>query len=235
MEASLSIEGIGLIVAVVALLIGIWHLYEIRAQAKSIRDQAGVIQGQAETLQAQAQISESHKKELESHKNTLDLILRGLSTHHIGQFPEYILPIASLVEEAKSEIVILCDFPAYGSFSAPHDFLRYRQALERKMDEGKDVRITCLDAEARVQLSHEQFSAGPTWDKWKKRQINHERLLAFFHSTESNASIAELTVDQFAMLLEEQDARLLKQNLLVANVKEIDGHIPLYFWLIDGE
>jgi hypothetical protein len=236
MEAPLSIGSVELIVAVVALLIGIWHLYEIRAQAKSIRDQAGVIQGQAAILQAQAQVSESHKKELESHKNTLDLILRGLSTHHIGQFPEYIMPIANLVEEAKGEIVILCDFPAYGSFSAPHDFLRYRQALERKMDEGKDVRITCLDAEARVQLSHEQFSVEPkTWDKWKKRQANHERLLAFLSSTENNTNIAELTVNRFAMLLEEQDARLLKQNLLVANVKEISGHIPLYFWLIDGE
>jgi hypothetical protein len=235
MEASLSLESVGLVVAVVALLIGIWHLSEIRAQAKSLRDQAGTIQGQAASLQSQAQLSESHKKELESHRNMLDLILRGLSTHHIGQFPEYIIPIANMIEEAKSEIVLLCDFPAYGSFSAPHDFLRYRQVLERKMDEGKAVRITCLNAQARVQLTREQFSIElRTWDKWKKRSTNHERLAAFLRSNENGANVNTLTVEQFAVLLEEQDARLLRQYLLVADVKEISGHVPLYFWLIDG-
>src|SRR5216684_3064260 len=66
----------------------------------------------------------------------LDAILRTQSTRHIGQFPDYIAFIAQFIAGAQKEVAILCDFPAYGSFSAHHDFLKYRQVIETKIDEG---------------------------------------------------------------------------------------------------
>jgi hypothetical protein len=213
-----GLEMFGLIVGVVALVLGLWHLYEIRAQAKDIR-------AQAKDIRSQAELSESHAKILNS-------ILLTQSTHHIGQFPDYISAIAELIGQAKKGIVILCDFPAYGSFSASHDFLKYRHAIERKIDEDVPVKITYLSPACRLALTREQFSKEEKiWDGWKKK--NHERFRAFLQSHDSEISVDDLSIEQFAAFLEEEDVRMVDETFARADTLPTDTYIPLYFWLID--
>jgi len=201
-------------VALVALLLGIGHLFEIRAQKKRLAEQS-------KDIRRLGKISKDH-----------DIILRALSTRRLGQFPDYMTPIAELIEKAEREIVILCDFPAYGSFSAPQEFLRYRHALEQKISEEKIVRVTCLDADGRKALTYEQFPE-PKWEEWRSRQ--KKRLRAFLHFHGSEADADDLSIEQFAMLLEQEDVRVLDESLLHADKAFINAHLPLYFWLIDGK
>jgi len=220
-EGVRDLELLGIVLGVIALLLAIWHLYEIRAQAKEIR-------AQAKDIRSQAKLSKTHA-------NMLDSILRSMSTRHIGQFPEYIITIANLIENAKKEIVILCDFPAYGSFSAPHDFLRYKHAIERKIDQGVKVRLTCLSSVSRTELAHEQFSREEKmWDEWKQQPKKHELFRSLLKSHGSDISVDALSVDQFAAFLEQEDVRMLKETFTQADVLQIGAYIPLYFWLIDG-
>ena len=44
----------------------------------------------------------------------LDKIRRSISTQYIGEFPDYIPEITALIERARKEVIIFCDFPTYG-------------------------------------------------------------------------------------------------------------------------
>jgi hypothetical protein len=215
-------EVLGFGVGVVALILGVIHLHEIRTQAKQLREQAADIRSQAE-------LSESHAK-------MLDAILRTQSTRHIGQFPDYIARIAQFIGEAKKEVAILCDFPAYGSFSAHHDFLKYRQAIETKVDEGLRVKITCLDSSSRVSLVHQQFSAEERiWEEWRQAPQNRDRLKTFIQAHAGEISADSISAEQFAALIEEEDSRTLKTYYAGAEIVQTKEHIPFYCWLVDGD
>ena len=220
MDAVRMIEVIGFPVGVLALILGVVHLHEIRAQAKQIRTQAADIRSQAELSQR--------------HSVMLDAILRTQSTRHIGQFPDYIAFIAQFIAGAQKEVSILCDFPAYGSFSAHHDFLKYRQAIETKIDEGVSVKITCLDSAGRANLVHQQFSAEErTWKTWKNEPQNAERLKTFLQPHSGKTTADSLTVAQFVALLEEEDMRTLNTYYAGAEIIQTKEYIPFYFWLVD--
>jgi len=220
MDIIRTIEIIGFPIGVLALILGVVHLHELRAQAKQIH-------GQANDLRSQAELSKQHG-------DMLDAILRTQSTHHEGPFPDYIKYIAELIEKARKEIIILCDFPAYGSFSAHHDFVRYRQAIERKIDEGIPVKITCLDAVSRVKLIHEQFSREEQmWEAWKVDPQNKDRLQTFVLSHTDKISPESLSPEQFATLVEDEDIQTLT-TYKGADVVLTEHYIPFYFWIVDG-
>lgn len=189
--------------------------------------QEHVLRGQAKDLRSQARLSRSHKK-------MLDSINDALTTRHIGQFPDYMKTIVDLVGKSNKNVTILCDFPAYGCFSAPSDFLAYRQTLERKIEEGKLVRITSLDSPSRGALSREQFSLEEKdlgkWEEWKTK--NQERLTIFLNS-HGGTTVGDLTLKHFTYLLEEEDQRMLKRPFKKENSTATKEYIPVYFWIID--
>lgn len=90
----LNAERVGIILAVLAFVIGLVHVIEIRRVMREAKSQAD----QAKT-----------------HTNALDEIRRTLSTRLIGTFPEYYEDIAGLLGDAQVKIVVFCDLPAYGS------------------------------------------------------------------------------------------------------------------------
>jgi hypothetical protein len=53
--------------------------------------------------------------------------------------------VADLLEKAVGEILIVCDYPAFGFFSNPTDWLRYRHAIERRLQSGVSVSMTVFD------------------------------------------------------------------------------------------
>lgn len=210
-------EVAGFWIALLALILGFFHLHGIWSQAKGLR-------AQAQGLLSQAKLSQLHKEQLES-------IEKALTTRHIGQFPEYMKDIADLMEHSNQEVLILCDFPAYGCFSAPQDFLRYRQAIERKIDAHLPVRVTTLGSSRRVALTQEQY---PKWEQWKNKPTSRNRLSSFL-KLHGDIAIGELTVERFANLLEEEDLKILDHSLKNARVSKTEDHLPIYFWLIDGK
>jgi hypothetical protein len=206
-------EILGIILGFVALYLAIRHLREIRPLVYDLKTQV---------------------KLAKDHTDKLDSIRSAMPTHPIGPFPDCIRHIASLMEKANKEIIILCDFPAYGSFSAPHDFLPYRQVIEQKIDKGLKVEITCLKSERRIDLIHEQFSKGEReWETWKRRHVQE-----FLKAHHRDVTVEELTYTQFTSFLEEENLRILRMFREAftkddAKIHEVDAHIPIYFWIVD--
>ncbi len=224
------IEIIGFVVGVVAVILAVKHLREIRAQARKVVDLAT-------EMHSQLQLS---KDDLELSKTNLQMlkdILRTQSTHQLGPFPEYIEFIAECIEGAQKGVLILCDFPSYGSFSAPQDFLRYRQAIERKIEKGIPVQITYLSSERRVSLIREQFFKDEMeWETWRDSPQNIGRLTAFVLSHTDSLSADSLTQEQFFALLEEEDTETLKtfkRGAKGAHLVPTSDYIPLYCWIAD--
>lgn len=207
----LILSVIGLIVAFIALLVGFYHVYEIRKQVKELRTQ---------TEQAQA------------HARALDILRRELPTRYIGQFPEYLQQIVDLLDRAQKEIVIFCDVPAYGSFSSPKRFMKYRQKLEDKLADNVPVQVTCLNNAGRMKVTRKQFSRTP-WDEWIKDPKNGEQLKWFL---KHHGKTDELSGDEFISLLEEDDEGMLKiLRGAGAEVSEVNRDILLYYWLVDNQ
>lgn len=200
------IEILGLVLALAALVVGIVHLWELRHLVKSLRKQL------------------VHLRKIQNE----------MTTHPIGPFPDCVHPITKLIEKARRRVIILCDLPAYGSFSAPHDFLDYRHAIEQKIDEGKRVEITYLKHARRVELIREQFLfVEEKWDTWKRQHVRK-----FLQAHHKNVTVEALSFQQFIDFLEEENRRIIgifKEGVDGDRIREVKEHVPIYFWIVDDK
>ncbi len=209
------IRAVELMLGILGLVVGLWHLVEMRPLLKKL-----------------AKLSTSAERHLSALKN----VQREITTKPIGQFPRYLKPIAELLEHAKEEIIILCDFPAYGSFSAHHDFVDYRHALEKVIDKGVKVEITCLDSKRRENLVHEQFAEEENnWKAWRDKPENGNRIELLFRGQGMDKPVSEISFDDFAQALKDEDRQVLTQTFAEARSQQIKAHIPIYFWIVDGD
>src|SRR5438067_76136 len=195
-----TVEVASLVLAILAMIVALWHVMGIHRAAKRLED-----------------------------------VQRSLSTRYVGQFPEFFPEIVSLLNSAKREITIFCDFPAYCSFSDPHTFLDYQHTLERKAQQ-EEVRIifTCLGPDHRVRAVNDQFfQAGQEWEAWKTNLGIRDRL-SHFLSKHRGPPVDKLTKEQFFETLERLEKRTLEETFANATIRELDTYIPLYFWLVDG-
>ncbi|MBZ5551128.1 MAG: hypothetical protein LAO21_00300 [Acidobacteriia bacterium] len=207
------IEILGLILAILALAIGVFHVREIEKAAKEVR-----LQGE----------------KARDHTIALKEVKESISTRYIGMFPEYYAEIVSLLERAKQEIIIFCDFPSYGSFSDPRYWLLYRQAIERKSVNGVKIELTCLNKSLRSVCLEEQFFEGcHDWNIWKQTPINKNRLQSLLDSHRGSPGIVELSKEQFLKMLEADEQQALNETFANATISAIDSNASLYFWLID--
>jgi len=204
-------ELLGLIVAIVglivALVIGLWHIRGIRHVELDVRQQYA----------------------------NLEVIRASVSTHFLKEFPHCLEDIVNLINKAQREVVILCDFPAYGSFSNPADFLKYRQAIERKIQDGISITITCFREARQKTVCAEQFAAvDENLESLKGNKAALDKLQRFLKFYAPSQTVDKLTKTEFLNLLTTQDDRMLRESFSGAIVHPVDAHLSLYFWVIDG-
>jgi hypothetical protein len=212
---------------ILALLLAIWHLREIKGQSR----ETGVL---ARETHAQAHETRTQANELHCLADRLEEMRGSLSTRYIGEFPHYIPNLVDLIRHAHGEVLICCDFPAYGQFSDRLNWLEYSHEIQKKADLGITIRLACLSEEGRLRDHHEQFSKEEQlWDEWKKNPQVEAHLHQFLKAHKSNLEIKALTMEEFASLLEDTDKHMLDGPFGTAILEEIDGVIPMYFWLID--
>jgi hypothetical protein len=189
---------------VIAFMFAIWQLLLARRQMNDARDQA----------------------------NRLNEIHDSLSTRYLGRFPDYLKKITEVIESAKSEIVIFCDYPAYGCFSDHENWHRYKSALVDKPDRGVQISLTCPDKAHRSQSSHEQFaSAQGSWESWKAEEKNKAKLRFLFGS---KRDLTRITPEEFLQSLEREDTLMLEELEDKIEVKQLEAFTPLHFWVADG-
>lgn len=218
------IEIAGLIIAIVALVavpFAMKQYFDAKEQTEKLKE-------------ATTQLSAQTKR--------LEDIWSSLSTQYLGVFPNYLDDIVKLLEGAHKSIIIFCDYPAYGCYSDPDQWLKYKQTIERKIQDEIDVRLTCMNAERRRQYHRDQFkSIEQDWKEFIFTEPNHDLLKRFYQRYRNaldspNKKIEELSFDDFEKLMAEANQSML--NEVFADAKEppveLGVDMPLYFWLVDG-
>jgi hypothetical protein len=205
----MDVERLGLVLAVLAFGVGLYHLLEIR---KVMRD-------------------------AKNHTTALEEVRGSLSTRYIGQFPQYYPTIVDLIARAKRSVIIFCDFPAYGSLTDPKSWLNYKQILERKMQQDDmKVAVTCLDKERRQAFVREQlFQPGNGWNEWKTNPVSVEQLKTLLKWHGIKKDVKDLGEDEFFQVLEFDEERMLNETFARAETCELESYVPLHFWLIDDD
>ena len=198
-------EIIGVLLGIVALVIGFIHVREIR---KVLKDS---------------------KAELKN----LETIQGSISTRYLAEFPFFIPDIVKLIKDARTEVNIFCDIPAYGQFTARSDWIQYSQAIESLNDNVK-IKLTCLNPERRVAFYHEQFLQDISWESWRELPINQERLKQLLSAKHCKEEIKSIAEERFVGFLEDTNELMIRTDLAKAEVQEIEFFMPTYFWLVDG-
>ena len=228
---------VGLILAFVAIGLAYYHVRKLRKVLKKVSavlEQAELQQQQAELQQkAILEQAEFQRQQATSHANRLDAIKESLSTRYLGEFPRYFDKIVEVISKAEKRIIILCDYPGYGSFSDRKNWLRYKHTIEQKLQDGVKIELTCFNETLRRTSLDEQFFDSNEWDNWKLVPDNVKLLEELLKWHKGSPPVSDLLWEQCSDLLarEEQDA--LTQTFQTAEIKQIDTYAPLYFWIAD--
>lgn len=182
-------------------------------------------------LHVATKLAKEHAEQLVGVTNQLVEVQGGLSTRYIGEFPYYIPEIVAMLEKANRKIVIFCDYPGYGYFSAPLSSLDYEHVLDRKKS-SVELTLTCLNSAARLRLQREQFS-DPEWAAWRQNPEFSEKVARFIATHAVGTDPKSITYDQLLESQEQIDADLIKRVFGSSRTTEIDGYFPLHFWIVD--
>ena len=90
------------------------------------------------------------------HRQLLE-VANSMSTRFIGGFPKNMGEIVDVLKDARSELDIVTDVAAYGHYSDPENFERYREAIRIRCREGVQVRMLFYSSDAFVQWRVRQF------------------------------------------------------------------------------
>ena len=165
-------------------------------------------------------------------RSTMQEVRDSLPTKNLGEFPLYLDEIVELIRNAKRSITIFCDFPAYGCFSDPDNFLHYKHALEERANEEVTISIACLADGLREEKTREELSK----DNWNSRKqdentLNRIERLLIRHGRSHQPQ--DVTLDEMVQLLSLDDQAVLDHTFASAEKRPLNDRIPLYFWLVD--
>jgi hypothetical protein len=83
-----------------------------------------------------------------------------------------------------------------------------------------------------MRTTRAQFLRTP-WEHWKQNPQNAKLLSRLVDRHGKTDQLDHLSSDDFINLLEEDDLQMLENSLATAQRREIDAHIPVYYWLAD--
>ena len=165
--------------------------------------------------------------------NKLHEIHNSLSTRYIAPFPEYMSEVIKRIEQARTDVQIMVEFPAHCCFTDRESWLKYNYVIQQKREKGVLFDLTCPIESRRRAYSYEELSiVDGIWKEWKKKPKYRERLMKILPA---GSNIDSLSIDDLVDTLENYDKKVLKDVFAGADVKELDRFMPLYFWIVDGE
>jgi hypothetical protein len=173
-----------------------------------------------------------HVVEIRRALANLAMVQSSISTQYLGKFPRFLKDIVDLVNGARNNLVIFCDYPGYGEFSDPAKALEYQQAIERQKRANVNIDFTCLDATTRKKNISDQF-AGQDWIDWDKDEEKREKVLRFLRNS-GHSDLQKATITDVIDALHALDERLLSEPYLKP-VRQIVLHMPIYFWIADEQ
>ena len=175
-----------------------------------------------------------HTAHLREQLDRLEEVRHSLPTQHLSMFPDYIDDIIKMIKNARKEIIIFCDYPAYGVFSNADAFLSYTHAIEDRANDNVRISLACLDETRRHTKTEEEFSKSDEWHQWLAKSTNVDRARHLLLRYRSHTDPITVTRDEIVDLLGREDQRVLADTFATAEVFLLGEAVPLYFWLIDG-
>jgi hypothetical protein len=184
-------------------------------------------------------VEQSQKETLnEILDNVRKLLSAQINTEFVGNFPNFFEKnIVECIIEAQKEILIACDFPAPGVFSAAEGFEKYIQALEKvKKEKNISIKIQVLNKKWRDELNHllipmdKDIWGALLSDKSKSFSKNLEE---FNRRYGVDISMPEQLYDEFSKLDEITFERL--QKVADGPINQINSFLPMYLWIIDSK
>lgn len=208
-------EIVGLVLAILALIVGMYHLKEIN-----------------ETVEKVDEVNKSLAGQIQKTDATLSRVRDTLSTRYLSNFPVFLPDITELVRSAKESVVIFCDIPGYGVFSDPENAGRYFDQLEQKRRQpGFRLELTCMDDKSRHEYIVEQFRSF-NWQAWQQNQALRHRLEVFAASRDIEVR-ALSTPENLIAEIEKANAETFQHTFLGKGVRT-PAQMPLYFWIADN-
>lgn len=163
------------------------------------------------------------------------------STRYLNEFPYFLTNIKALITRATLSIDVFCDFPAYGCFSSPDEYIEYRQELEKILARTDiKVRLVTYGKEARKQAAELQFQNPlAEWDAYRKQNADKIRRLI----GKRDCGLDSFEKDTFLELMERRDVDFLQSVRKAAKesgaadkleIYEVTGKLPMHIWVVDG-
>ncbi len=157
-------------------------------------------------------------------------ILEMNATYYAGTLPDNMREINKLIGRARRQLTILVDFPAYGSFSGPEQFLEYSRAIDSACTRGVNVRLHTFEpgrarTAAAKQFEDESFDgikAKPTFKLW----VDH------LHKGVPPANCTEFV--EFLLKDDERFVNHLTGTSIVVE-RDVSSDPPVYIWVRDHE
>ena len=165
----------------------------------------------------------------------LSVISNALSTRYLGEFPDYLLEIGSLMFRAKKEILIVSAIPCNGVFSSPDAWIRQKHAIELALNQEIEIKCVFAKKEYYMALIQDQFNeAFKNWDNWCNESTNKLKIHKFVKSYSENGS-EDISQTDFVDSFEKAALAEMQSTYRNAKKIEVDQRPPMYMWIIDGK
>jgi hypothetical protein len=157
----------------------------------------------------------------------------SLTTHRVGEVPDYIDVIVRLIADARKTIQITTIHPGPGIFSAPEAWVRLANALNERQSQKVAVELLVASRAARKAALEAQFSdAIGDWVRWLSNPDNTMKAELFARRYKyDKRNFAD--VSEFVTFSLDVQERTIREVYWGAHVEVTDDFVPLISWITD--
>lgn len=160
-------------------------------------------------------------------------LLEKASTQYIGNFPDNLDEITSLVARAEHDIFIVTDVAAYGHFSNHDQFKKYVRALREKADsDGFKVTVAVYDEKTWKSTIPSYFAKTPLQDL-----LRSPRTESYWNDVEyreENSTFKKGTISNHCQFLQRLwEDELFYRKWVPGVSREVPVELPIRAWVID--
>lgn len=170
-----------------------------------------------------------HLVELSHAVSRIETVQEGLSTRYLGEYPVFFPKLVNVIRGAQRNIVIACDFPAYGELSQRQTADDYYYAIKKGRAHA-NLDVMFLNGPNRQRLLEELFSPND-WSNWEadaSKTASVAELLRL-HARPPN-SVHNRT--EFLRLLNDVNNEAVR-DVFLNRASEAVSDMPVYFWVAD--
>jgi hypothetical protein len=163
------------------------------------------------------------------------------STRFVGSFPANLPAVNELIAGTEDRLVILTDYCAYGHYSSPKEYARYKRELVALAGKGivVDLHVYTEDLARRQRASQFDFSSEQLLAAQFANLSSKPAFASYFeyHRQQGRTVSRPTSVAEFAALMEAQQLQCI-QEMTAAGVnvrRDVGDVLPAFMWIRDDQ